>query len=181
MYFTSQEFLQISQDTRLHGCFQHFLVLDAFKIPLRDRNIFMSHDPGKRVQIQSILQLHVREGVAQSVGRDTNLVIDTHIFCRLLQKLGDGFRRQLLSSARNEIILFGQLCAFKIVLACRSVVKQQLCQISLLLMIVTVFWIGLLIAVSFLVLWSIRDLLMFGLGLFLSLPCDYIIAKLTSK
>lgn len=64
---------QIHQNPSSLASVQHLEVSQSFQIPLCDGNVGVPHQAGQAVQVQSVLQLHLREGVAAGVRTDANI------------------------------------------------------------------------------------------------------------
>ena len=58
------QFLQVHQGAGLGAAIHDVLILDAQQVTLGDHDINVPHQAGDTVQVQTVLQLHLCEGVA---------------------------------------------------------------------------------------------------------------------
>ena len=64
------QFLQVHQGAGLGAAIHYVLILDAQQVTLGDHDIDVPHQAGDTVQVQTVLQLHLCEGVAAGMRAD---------------------------------------------------------------------------------------------------------------
>lgn len=104
------QFLQVHQGAGLGAAIHYVLILDAQQIALGDHDIDVPHQAGDTIQVQTIFQLHLCEGVAAGMGADPYRGRDPHLFCGILQYPCYGFiGHRLAVFAGEEILVAGRV------------------------------------------------------------------------
>ena len=66
------QFLQVHQGAGLGAAIHNVLILNAQQVALGDHDIDVPHQAGDTIQVQTIFQLHLCEGVAAGMRADTH-------------------------------------------------------------------------------------------------------------
>ena len=104
------QFLQVHQGAGLGAAIHYVLILDAQQIALGDHDIDVPHQAGDTVQVQTVLQLHLCEGVAAGMRADPHRGRDPRLFCGILQYPFHGFiGRGLTVFAGEEVLVAGRV------------------------------------------------------------------------
>ena len=79
------QFLQVHQGAGLGAAIHNVLILDAQQVALGNHDIDVTHQAGDTIQVQTVLQLHLCEGIATGMRTDPHrLVLPTSTLQRPL-------------------------------------------------------------------------------------------------
>lgn len=118
---------QIHQNPCSLASVQHLEVSQSFQIPLCDGNVGVSHQARQAVQVQSVLQLHLREGVAAGVRTDANISAHAYGLASYLDNTVYRFCSHRSAVAAEEHI-FGYAAMRKEVLSRAEVLEHPFVQ-----------------------------------------------------
>ena len=110
----------------LQANFQNLFVNDTFQIALRDGNGLMPQQTGKCIDIASVAQLCMSEGVATGMGRDTDGITHTYIFSGFSENSADDFLCHWLASLGEEKVIVHQYLPGKIAAAGQLIFLYEL-------------------------------------------------------
>ena len=102
------------------------LILDAQQVALGDHDIDVPHQTGDAVQVQTVLQLHLCEGVAAGMRADPHRRRDPHLFCGVFQYPCHGFIGHRLACFAGEEILIASRVLLQVAIPERSVLDELL-------------------------------------------------------
>ena len=100
-------------------------VLNGFKVSLRDSHAFMPQEAAEAVEIKSILQLLVCEGVAAGMRGNPDLGIHAHCFGGFPHENADCFIRELLPVFTQKNQLFITVTPRKIFFSCAQILIHE--------------------------------------------------------
>ena len=120
------QFLQVHQGAGLGAAIHDILVLDAQQVALGDHDIDVPHQAGDTVQVQTVLQLHLCEGMAAGMRTDPYRGRDPHLFCGMLQYPCYGLIGHWLAVFAGEEILVASRVLLQVAIPKRAVLDELL-------------------------------------------------------